>query len=149
MALRRLLTAAHAAHHHAAPASTLLLVTLALLLLTRFTFAAEPDGWRPVASARPDAGAALQAWITPVAEPGGRIEIALDARADARFDAYLPGLDPQRVLLRYDAETGHHRGQLTVPGEAPARGWCTLRLVGEDAREWDVRVALGVPLDEV
>lgn len=100
-------------HTTAGPAGTLLLVSVLLALLTTF------------ARATPEA--AVPERLTP----GAPFTIAVALPEQGRIEAYLPGLDLQRVALRFDEVSGRYIGELTLPWYAPPRGRATLRIIGE------------------
>lgn len=128
MTQRPWFAAARAAHAAAAPASTLLVITLVLLLLAGV--------------ARAVGGHDPAVHVSERASPERTIEVAVEAPADAAIHANLPGLDLRLRRLAFDPRTGYHFATLTLPDDAPTRGWCTVRITFADQRERDVRVEL-------
>lgn len=129
MSRRPWYAAARAAHAAAAPASTLIIITLFLLLLAGFARATLPDGDPAV-------------HVSERASPERTIDVAVEAPAGEAITASLPGLDLRPSRLSYDARSGYHLATLALPHDAPARGWCTVRITFPDQSERDVQVAL-------
>ena len=134
------LARARAAHAAAAPASTLLWASVIALGVAFAMGAAQ--GAR---AAAPTHDAVSLSWLPERAAPGETIEVAMSAPADHALVAWLPGLDVERISLRYDAETGLHLAALRLPLSAPTRGYCTVRVQDHAAREWSYRLALAPP----
>ena len=114
-------------HRSAEPASTLMLVSVlavALGLVTRFAFAKPlPQQAAPIVD-------------TLNTEPGS-MSISFTAAAGKHVSAYFPGLSEKRTKLIYDDAKKAYRGLLSIPSEAPAKGYFTLRLIDERAVESD------------
>lgn len=124
-----------AAHSASAPASTLLVATLLTLALAGFARFAAAEAELTVPST---------IHVSPRATPGGTIEVAVQAAAGETIAASLPGLSGEQPL-DYDPATGFHLTRLALPDDAPARGWCTVRVIFDDRVEHDLRVDLVPP----
>jgi hypothetical protein len=122
----------------AGPAGTLLIITVLLMIATSFARA------MPVFDTDAD-------WTTIVAHtpervaPGTAFDVAVQIDAQRDLKAYLPGLNLERVPLRYDARRDVHVAEVDLPWYAPPRGHFTLRIVDDDGLEMDVQLALAAP----
>jgi hypothetical protein len=132
--IRRAFRAIRAIDEVAAPASTLLWWCLAALLVVTTLRGAAAT---PVHNERPEVS------VGGVAVPGAALDVSVRGPAEAALQVYLPGLAHRRVPLRFDPQVGRHVGAIHIPADAPERGFCTLRVVGDGER--DRRVSLGGP----
>lgn len=123
--------ALRAAHAAAAPASTLLIATILTLLIALCARVAAADVPSSIV-------------VSQHAMPGGLIEVAVEANVGEDIAVWLPGLVHERVPLEHDARSGYYLGAIAVPGSAPDKGWCTVRVVFEDRISHDLRVPLVV-----
>jgi len=137
-------------HRVTGPAATLMFITVGALLLARVAFGSPalptPAATLPAAPVR----APIDIRVPVRTSPGGTLLVSVDPHvAVAGALAYLPGLDLHRVPLRPDWPLGAHVARLTVPPDAPSRGYLTVRLVFLDraGRRYtsDVPVALAPP----
>ncbi len=112
--MKRVLGFFRQVHATAGPAGTLLLLSVLLALATTF------------ARAMPQATEGVPERLIP----GTAFTVAVDLPNQGPLEAYLPGIDLQRVALRFDVATGRYVGELTLPWYAPSRGRATLRIIG-------------------
>jgi|JI10StandDraft_1071094.scaffolds.fasta_scaffold06263_11 hypothetical protein len=112
--MKRVLGFFRQVHATAGPAGTLLLLSVVLAAAAS------------LARAMPQAAPA----VTERLIPGTAFTVAVELPEQGLVEAYLPGIDLQRVPLRFDAATGRYVGELVLPWYAPSRGRATLRIVG-------------------
>ncbi len=120
-----------------APASTFLMATVFTLVVA--------FGARLAIGAVPPEGIdshPVEIVYSPSAVPGGVVKVAVESDQAQDIRVYLPGLSAGDITLGYDARTGYHLGDIPVPATAPAKGYCTLRVVFADGAETDLMVAL-------